>query len=142
MWPYGQLLSKLPKCVFSAIFLFCYLLVYVTLKHGVLILLVQLPHFSKQGWLRLLGCPGFPKAGRCFPELPFPDFVCHTGLTLNWEENIKVNHDLMAAVSGMLERQAEGTRRGHSSVCQSPAGVPGALPGDGGEGSREFMGDG
>lgn len=143
-WTPSFKVERLPKWVFSGVFLFWYLLVYVTLKHGALIILVQLPHFSNQGWSRLLGCPGFPltlaKAVRHFPVLPFPDFVCYSSLTLDWEENLKVNRDLMTAVAGRT-RQAEETRRGHSSVCQSPAGVPGALPGGGGEGSGEFMGE-
>lgn len=38
--------------------------------------------------------------------------MCYTGLILNWEENLKVNHDLTAAVAGVLEGQDRQRRQG------------------------------
>lgn len=51
---------------------------------------------------------------------PFPGFVCYTSLTLNWEENHKVNHDCLAPVAGVLEGQDRQRRQGGDiALCVS-----------------------
>lgn len=86
--------------------------------------------FSNQEWLGLLGCLGFPltlaKAVRHFPILPFQALSVLLVFELGRKPQGEPWSHGCCGWSAGRTRQAEETRRGHSSVCQPPTGVPGA----------------